>query len=254
MNKYIVCGMLAIAFSCGNTEQNSSTAPQEKKDSNAVESSSNPEVKNIKTVLGVDVSHFQGDVNWQDIKTDGVLFAYAKATQGAYYSDPKFAENWKNMSDNDLYKGAYHFYVYEDNALDQAKHFINTVKDLRGDMPPVIDLESGGLDGQVNLKDYQKGVSVWLQAVEKALGVTPVIYTNPSFGNEYLNNPVFAKYDLWLADYVKENPEVPEIWKDHGWTIWQRAQEGVLNGINGNVDHDIFNGDLIKFKKELLGE
>lgn len=252
--KYTIYGLLFIALSCGNkqnsTVQNTKQAPTKKQQTEKVETAT----KNVKTVLGIDVSHYQGNVNWKDIKQDGVLFGYAKATQGAYYSDPKFQENWKNMTSNSIYRGAYHFYVYQDKTIDQANHFINTIKDTKGELPPVLDLERAGIDGEADVETYQKDVLLWLQTVEKALGEKPMIYTNTSFGNTYLNHPDFAEYKLWLAEYVPKNPTVPNAWKTKGWSIWQRSEEGVVNGITGNVDHDIFNGDLNAFNKSFFSK
>lgn len=251
----VYIGTLAFMLLSCNSEPAKTKVSQAKSEVKKTEvahkSTEKAKEKNIKTVIGVDVSHFQGDVNWEELKSDGVLFAYAKATQGAYYTDPMYSTNWKNMDANNMYKGAYHFFVYNDEAEAQANHFIKTVSYTKQDLPPVLDLEGGGVEGKVDVKNYQSSVLKWLQMVEKSIGIKPVIYTNVSFGNTYLNAPEFANYKLWLAEYTKEQPELPITWQKEGWTIWQRAQTGVIKGINGNVDHDLFNGDFNAFK-ELL--
>ncbi len=247
--KYTIYSLLLIFLSCNTTPD---TTKQTSKIS-VIQNQSKPLakppiVKDVKTVLGIDVSHYQGDVNWKDVKQDSVLFGYAKATQGGYYSDPKFQENWRNMSANGIYKGAYHFFMYEDDAVTQAQHFLSTIKNTKSELPPVLDLESAGIDGKVDVTTYQKNVMTWLNIVEKEVGTKPIIYTNTAFGNTYLNQPEFAVYNLWLAEYVQDNPTPPDTWKTKGWTIWQRSEQGVIHGIDGNVDHDIFNGDLDAFK------
>ncbi len=257
MKQTVYLLVLALVSCGGHSDQSSSQT-----DSKATETvdtlqksvDTENETNNVKTVLGIDVSHYQGDIDWLSIKNDGVLFGYVKATEGDTYQDPRFVDNWDKLSKYDLYKGAYHYYQYEDNALDQAKHYINTVKNVRGDLPPVLDLEGANIESKMSIQSYQKSVSVWLQAVEKALGVKPIIYTNYSFADKYLNNPIFVNYDLWLAEYVHENPKVPEIWKNKGWLIWQRSQTGGEKGATGNVDHDIFNGDLNQFKHTFFNE
>lgn len=256
--RYLVYLIPILLLSC-NSKQNSSSktavkAKPTKKEVNVktVSKEKDNQLKNIKTVLGIDVSHFQGNVNWNQIKQDGVLFAYAKATQGAYYTDPKYKENWNNMAKYNLYKGAYHFYVYQDDAKKQAEHFLNTISYSKLDLPPVIDLESGGLDGYADVATLQKDVMVWLNTVEKALGVKPIIYTNVSYANTYLNNSKFGTYELWLAEYTKGKPMVPNAWKTKGWSIWQRSESGLVKGVDGNVDHDIFNGDFDAFRKEFF--
>lgn len=249
--KYTICIVtMAWALLSCNAQNDKPKPSQTLKQS--TETPTKVKEKDITKVLGVDISHFQGDIKWGEIKQDGVLFAYTKATQGAHYTDPMYTTNWKKMAKNGLYKGTYHFYIYNDNALDQANHFLKTVTYSKGDLPPVLDLEEGGIDGHADVATYQKDVLLWLKTVENALGVKPIIYTNVNFGNTYLNLPEFGSYKLWLAEYTKEKPELPKAWQSNGWLIWQRAQTGVIKGINGNVDHDLFNGDLNTFKRLLL--
>ena len=139
-----------------------------------------------KTALGIDVSHFQGEVDWEEIKANNISFAYSKATQGISYVDSKFHENWKNMAAANLARGAYHFYMAADDGATQAQHFIKTVGELQaGDLHPVLDLEQGGISGTVEVNEFQKEVQIWLNAVEKKFGVKPIIYTNNPFANEY---------------------------------------------------------------------
>jgi lysozyme len=155
----------------------------------------------VKPALGIDVSHFQGKINWEEIKQNNITFAYAKATEGHTYVDPKFNLNWKNMSSANIAKGAYHFYTTSSNGITQAQHYINTVKEIsKGDLPPVLDLEQGGLMDKVTIEEYQNEVISWLNEVETKFGVKPIIYTNNPFANTYLNKPHFANYVLWIAE------------------------------------------------------
>ena len=101
-------------------------------------------------LLGIDVSHFQGDVNWDKIKEHNISFAYAKATQGTSFKDPKFKENQKNTKQAGLKHGSYHFYLTNEDPIKQAEHYINTIEDLdEGHMLPMLDLEEGGIKGTV---------------------------------------------------------------------------------------------------------
>jgi lysozyme len=196
----------------------------------------------IKNALGIDVSHFQGAVNWEEIKANNITFAYTKATQGHTYVDSKFHQNWSDMTTAGIARGAYHFYSTESNGKSQAEHFINTVGEVKiGDMPPVLDLEQGGINGTVDVKLFQQEVMSWLNAVEAKFGVKPMIYTNNPFANKYLNNVKFAEYTLWIAEYGVEEAKTPLTWKDKGWAIWQRTERGNIEGEIGNVDHDITN-------------
>ena len=147
-----------------------------------------------------------------------------------------------------LLRGAYHFFYAHDDPKKQAEHFIvtvqkNTVKP--DDLPPVLDLEI--TDGMSKTQIAERAF-VWLQAVEKALGKKPILYTDPGFANAYLTDPKFADYRLWIAEYGVEKPTVPHAWQGKMWTLWQHTQTGEAAGVNGHVDLDVFNGT----QKELL--
>jgi lysozyme len=179
-------------------------------------------------------------VNWEEIKANNISFAYTKATQGNNYVDVKFHQNWSQMESAGLAKGAYHFYTSESDGKTQAQHFINTIKEVKvGDMPPVLDLEHGGISGTVEIAQFQQEVIYWLNAVEAKFGVKPIIYTNNPFANEYLNNKYFSKYTLWIAEYGVAEAKTPIAWMSRGWAIWQRTERGSIEGEIGNVDHDI---------------
>ncbi|MEM7296783.1 MAG: GH25 family lysozyme [Bacteroidota bacterium] len=196
-------------------------------------------------IYGLDISHFQGNVSWDQVKKDGIRFAFAKATQGVNYSDPNYAQNVSSANDAGIPIGSYHFYMSMDDPERQADHFVSVVGEVAdGDMPPVLDLEQGGIRASDDKQKFQADVLKWLDIVEKKLGMKPIIYTNNPFGNEYLTDSKFANYQLWVAEYTKaEKPNVPETWKDKGWLMWQRSQRGVYTGVPGqNVDHDVFNG------------
>ncbi len=203
-------------------------------------------------VLGIDVSHFQGDINWKEIKDAKLLFAYDKATQGEGYRDPDYAQNREGAHAVGLSHGAYHFYVAGDDPAKQANNFLAVVDYASDDMPPVLDLEQGGMKKGINAQTYQQNVLKWLNLVETKLNIRPIIYTNHPFGNEYLDHPDFAKYDLWIAEYEVDTPKIPNAWKEEGWLIWQRSERGKVEGAVGNVDHDLYNpkADFIKADRE----
>ena len=204
-------------------------------------------------ILGIDVSHFQGDIHWKEVDEAKIRFAYAKATQSTDYRDPDFERNWKAIKAAGVAAGAYHFFVAGEDPLQQAETFVRTVGRLEsGDMPPMIDLEPAGMRRGIRKKRYQKHVFTWLKIVEEDLGTRPIIYTDYYFARDYLTDPRFGKYPLWIAAYGVEKPEIPDAWAKHGWTIWQRAERGTVAGVAGNVDHDIFNGDWNKFQDFLV--
>ena len=181
---------------------------------------------------GIDVSKWQGNVNWQAVKQSGVAFAFARATYGSSEVDSHFDANWQGMKTAGLARGAYHFFVTADDATQQANLFLRTVASLEaGDLPPVLDVEAqSGTGGNL-----VSGVRTWLDLVAQKLGRQPIIYTGPSFWNEHLTSG-FGSYPLWVAEYGVSSPKPVNGWD--GWTFWQYSQSGAVAGVSGDVDVD----------------
>ncbi|HVF90945.1 MAG TPA: GH25 family lysozyme [Blastocatellia bacterium] len=193
---------------------------------------------------GIDVSHFQGAVNWDEVASAGSSFAFTKATEGLYTVDAMFAANWPAMKDAGLLRGAYHFFHASEDATAQANHFMATVQLQPGDLPPVLDVESGGLDG-VSSSSLVEGMTTWLELVEQRTGFTPMLYVSPSFANEYLESK-FGAYPLWVAEYGVAQPRTANGWET--WTFWQHSQSGTISGVNGTVDLDTFTGPAVRLQ------
>ena len=194
---------------------------------------------------GIDVSHFQGTVNWAEVAASGVVFAFAKATDGITYLDPQFSVNWPAMKNAGLLRGAYHFYEPEDDPVSQAQHFLSNVTLETGDLPPVLDVE---ITGGVSSEELWSGVATWLQTVQTATGRQPLIYTAPGFWNDNSPNLALATYPLWLADYASQ-PTLPNGWTT--WHFWQHSQTGTVPGVSTSVDLDLFNGTLLQLQEWL---
>ncbi|HTP26447.1 MAG TPA: GH25 family lysozyme [Anaeromyxobacteraceae bacterium] len=198
------------------------------------------------SLLGIDVSHHNGTVNWSAVASAGVSFAYAKASEGANVQDPMFVQNYAAMRANRLYRGAYHFFHPGTDASVQARHFLALVPELAsGDLPPALDVEVG--DGQ-QPSAIAAGIRAWLQEVEDAIGRPPVLYTSASFWNVNLAGAIgFDRYPLWIAHYTTEpQPHLPSGFTRH--TMWQYTDSGQVAGIVGVVDLDRFHGTLEELK------
>ncbi len=243
--KKLILILAATAFmACNNKPSEENNIEKEATDSVATETPAPEEpslVEQTGPVLGIDVSHFQGKIDWQKIKDANIKYAYDKATQGMTYVDPEYKKNRMDAHSFDFTHGAYHFYVAGDDPQKQALHFVSVADYTPDDLPPVLDLEQGGMKASVKTENYQKDVLKWLQVVEEKLGVKPVIYTSPAFGNQYLDHPSFGEYDLWVAEYGVDTPKVPNAWKEKEWLFWQRSERGTVEGAVGQVDHDIYN-------------
>jgi lysozyme len=194
---------------------------------------------------GIDVSHYQGNVDWDLVKAAGISFAFAKATESTTYVDSQFKTNWQGLKSAGLLRGAYHFFQAGSDAAAQAENFIKTIGALEPvDLPPVLDIESAG---SATNSQIIAGLQTWLDTVEQGLGRKPMIYTNASFWNAHLNNQ-FGNYPLWIAHYDVASPKIPAGWSE--WNFWQYSQTGHVQGVSGSVDTDWYNGtyqDLLAF-------
>ena len=200
------------------------------------------------TLQGIDISHFQGDINWQIFTKNHFDFVFVKATGGETFVDPKFSSNWHALRTTHLARGAYHFFYASDDPKKQAEHFLATIGKLKPtDLPPVLDVE---ITDHSDAQTILNGVLTWLETIEDETGRLPIIYSGISFAKQYLNDEKLSKYPLWIADYNKTLPPLPEPWQKQGWKFWQYTETGHALGINGNVDHSYFNGskdDLSSF-------
>ena len=197
---------------------------------------------------GIDVSHYQGTVNWTSVKNSGRTFGFAKATEGTTYTDPNFAANWKNMKAAGVIPGAYHFGHPGTDAVAQAKYFVNTVKaaqgGLSGGLQLVLDIET--TDGQ-----SAAAVKTWIQTfvteIQTLTGKPAIIYTGFYFWRDSAGNST-NNYNcpLWIASYTA-SPTIPAAWTTY--TFWQYSDSGTVSGVSGGVDVDKFNGSLTTLKK-----
>ncbi len=186
------------------------------------------------TVKGIDVSYYQGTIDWQAVASSGVAFAITRLNDGSYH-DPQFERNWSEIKAKGLVRGAYQFFEPNDDATWQANLVVNAVGRLGSDdLPVMLDVEwTAGTPNAAEL-------STWLHVVEAGTGKKPMIYTAVGYWNQYFNGQ-FGDYPLVVANYGVSCPNLPNSWS--GWNFWQWGGAGVP-GIAGNVDQNVFNGTL----------
>ncbi len=196
---------------------------------------------------GIDVSHYQGAIDWAQVPGSGRRFVVIQATVGETYVDPTYTTNHAGARAVGLPIAAYHFAWPLDlpnDAVIQADWFAQNAALLPGDLIPALDLEqTGGLSPAA----LQAWVGAWLGEVTAKLGVRPMIYTSPSFwANSMGDTSMFADQGfsvLWVAHWFTSSPIVPgNNWGGHGWTFWQYSNCGTVAGISGCVDLDRYNG------------
>jgi GH25 family lysozyme M1 (1,4-beta-N-acetylmuramidase) len=205
------------------------------------------------TLEGIDVSHWQGTINWTKVAAAGKKFAIIKATDGQVqsdgklYVDPLYATNHSQAKAAGLWTGAYHFARPGTNAGDavaEADHFASVMKLGAGDLIPALDLEDSGGMSVANLQTW---VTRFVDEVTAKIGIRPMIYTSPSFWKNNMGDTrklADAGYKtLWIAHWGVSAPTVPASnWGGHGWTFWQYTSDGTVAGITTRVDLDRFNG------------
>ena len=190
--------------------------------------------------IGIDVSEYQGKISWTYVDTlenkYPIHFVFIRATVGKDRQDYQFDKNWLGAKRNKMIRGAYHYYRPNENSLEQAELFINTVHLQKGDLPPVLDIER--LPKNQSIANLKIGLKRWLKAVESHYGVKPIIYTGERYYDDFLKEE-FSDYLFWIANYNFYREEI-----DSEWLFWQFTEKAAVPGIKGNVDVNIYNGDL----------
>ena len=222
-----------------------------------------------KYIRGIDVAHWEPEIDWAKVRAQEIRFAFIKATQAADYVDDKFTSHWTGAKQAGILRGAYHFIDPRVDGRKQAEHFLRMVKMESGDLPPVLDLEdlpaaatvipkaaAGRKAGQKAGQKAAKAAAanslaansqmiacaeVWLRLVEQETGRKPIIYSGPSFLGSRMTDakgapPSWAsKYMLWIANYLNhpvgdnDLPLQPKGWAN--WTIWQYSEAGMVDGV-----------------------
>lgn len=191
-------------------------------------------------VVGIDVSEFQGKVDWEEVEVleekYPVQFVFIRATAGNDRVDGQFKKNWEGAKENKIMRGAYHYYRPNENSIEQADLFIKTVKLQKGDLPPVLDIER--LPKNQPLDSLKKGLKRWLTKVEKHYQVRPIIYTGERYYSDFLKEE-FSEYLFWIANYNFYREKIED-----DWLFWQFTEKASLPGIKHRVDVNIYNGDF----------
>ena len=200
-------------------------------------------------VRGVDVSRYQGEIDWNILASNDISFAFIKATEGSSHVDPCFQYNFEEGRKTGLRIGAYHFFSYDSEGQTQADHYIATVEKAAGLLPPVIDLEFYGAKGQNPPEQGQvrKELTVILDRLEEYYGMKPIIYATESSYALYLADS-FQEYDIWIRNVITS----PRLSDHREWTFWQYTDRGKLEGYQGNekyIDMNVFNGSREDFLK-----
>lgn len=198
-------------------------------------------------VRGVDVSSYQGDIDWDVLSKQGISFAFIKATEGSTFVDKYFDSNFSNAIQTSLRIGAYHFFSFDSPGETQADNFISTVPRVEGCLPPVVDFELYA-DKAKNLPEAEATrvqLNDLLRKMENHYGKKPIIYATEETYSLYLAG-YYEGHDIWIRNvFTKPKPLVNQT-----WTFWQYTNRERLDGYNGveyYIDMNVFNGTAAEF-------
>ncbi|AXI29434.1 hypothetical protein CIB87_10580 [Priestia megaterium] len=199
-------------------------------------------------VLGLDVSHHNGDVEWKQVAAAGYKFVYLKLTEGKSYVDKTTYDNYIAAKNAGLRVGFYHYAHCTNDPIAEVDFFLKKLGDMKADLPHCLDLEEN--KGLSKTKVSAFAVK-WMEYLQKKTGITPILYTGLSFSNSYFTSAV-AKYPLWVARYAAgskrstgfTNPGESNVWSK--WAMFQYTDSGKIKGISGNVDVNEMDLDFFK--------
>ncbi|MGL4373893.1 MAG: GH25 family lysozyme [Turicibacter sp.] len=197
------------------------------------------ETRSAGTYRGIDVSHWNGAIDYKQVKASGMTIVYIKATEGDYYTDNMFNTNYTNAKAQGLLVGFYHFFKPSIDAVAQAQYFANAIKGKTPDCLLALDIET--TEGVAPAKLTNMCVT-FLTELEKLTGYRTVVYTYTSFAKTCLT-PAIANYPLWIAQYNVDTPQSNPIWTQ--WIGFQYSEKGAVSGISGTCDVDVFMKDIL---------
>ncbi|MDX9723353.1 MAG: GH25 family lysozyme [Myxococcota bacterium] len=201
-------------------------------------------------VEGIDVSYWQGDIDWQQVRDAGYQFAFIRVSDGVSVVDNRFDANWMAAADAGVLRGAYQFFRPSVDPIAQAELLLQKLDLLSPlDLPPVIDVETA--DGMPP-EEVAARLQIWLEYVQDATGRKPIIYTGKFIWEALVKSNDFSNYPLWIAQYGPECPNLPANWQS--WKFFQYTSQGTVPGITGKVDLNRFNGDRQALLSWLLDE
>lgn len=201
-------------------------------------------------IEGIDVSHWEGDIDFRRVKESGIRFVYIKSSEGDSYIDPDFERNYREARKNRLKIGFYHYVTArtEDEARREARHFASVIRGKRYHGRPVMDFESFGSLSRERINEISLA---FLQELREASGRPPAIYSDASNAANTFDARLTV-YPLWIAEYGTSHPDMQNPWRR--WSGWQYADRGRVRGIHGTVDRDYFTEEMLVSRSAVLHE
>ncbi len=227
-----------------------STMPTERETGIAMDQFVESPASEFNRVAGIDVSRWQGEVDWRQVSNAEYRFAVIRATAGDYYTDPRFNENWRAARDAGLLVSAYHVVKPRQTAASQMKRFLTVLEEETADLPLVLDVELADDQPPEIITEVVRDCA---NIIESTTGRKPIIYTASWFwDSNVLPSNDWASYDLWITNYGTGTPALPRDWST--WRFWQYSDKGTVAGISSQyTDLNWFNGsyeDLLNYARQ----
>lgn len=198
-------------------------------------------------VFGVDVSNYQGDIDWKTLEKQDVAFAFIKATEGSSHVDESVRQNLERAAETDIKVSAYHFFSFDSAGETQADNFISVVNKNSIVIPPVVDIEyyADKRKNKPSKEETEQILTPLLEKLEEYYGVKPIIYTTLPVWLRYVKDS-YSDYPLWIRS-VNFEPDLLD------WKFWQYCDHGELDGYIGDekyIDLNVYNGTIEEFERE----
>lgn len=199
---------------------------------------------------GIDVSHWEGDINFREVKDAGIRFVYIKSSEGDSLIDPDFERNYREARKARLKIGFYHYVTARttEEAKREARHFAEVIRGKKYHGRPVMDFESFGNLTRERINEISLA---FLQELREATGKNVAIYSDAS-NAENTFDARLSVYPLWIAQYGVSHPDMQNHWRR--WSGWQYTDSGRVNGIHGTVDRDYFTEDMLVSRSAVMDD
>lgn len=199
------------------------------------------------SIHGIDVSRWEGKIDFERVRKSGIRIVYIKATQGTDYVDPDFERNYRDAHKEGLAIGFYHYVTARsiDEAREEARFFASHIRDKVQHVKPAMDFE---VFGNLTTTEIREISQQFLATLEEETKHKPVIYSDSANASGHFADDRFRQYPLWIAEYGVSRPNMENPW--HRWSGWQYTDRGSVRGISGSVDRDYFRRDILIDAKE----
>ncbi|MBN1501758.1 MAG: lysozyme [Spirochaetes bacterium] len=196
-------------------------------------------------VKGIDISHHQKNIDWTELKKNNLKFVFIKATEGTDFTDHKYEEYVRNVSELGIAAGAYHFFSLKTSGKMQAENFIRVVNEKDISLPPVIDLEFGGNSSyRPSVEEFEKELNDYISVLNAHFRKKPLLYVTYEFYDYYMSSiKINSEYSIWIRNVFYEPGNADGI----DWTFWQYNSRGMVDGIEGPVDLNVYRYDEESF-------